>query len=136
MVVPSTSTEKSIGTLAGASIRCWPMTTPASAVAVVSTIVTIATAAGVRVTVSSVVSEPVTELLAAMAGMTNSAAQQREGDPEQPEPSKGGTRTEHGKTSGLHGRTGRILRTPTVHRSLAGRRSPAFHRRAPSTDPG
>jgi hypothetical protein len=58
-------------------------------------------------------------------------AQQREGDPEQPEPAEGGTRTEHSKTSGLRGRTGRILRTPTIHRSLAGRRSPAFHRRVP-----
>ena len=84
MVVPSTSTEKSIGTLAGASIRCWPMTTPASAVAVVSTIVTIATAAGVRVTVSSVVSEPVTELLAAMAGMTNSPLSSARATPSNP----------------------------------------------------
>ena len=52
----------------GASIRCSPMITPASGEAVVSTIVTIATASGVSGAASAVVIVPVTVLVAAEIG--------------------------------------------------------------------
>jgi len=52
MVSAFTSTEKSIGNAVGPLMTCWPMMTPASAAAVSSMIVTMATAAGVSATFS------------------------------------------------------------------------------------
>ena len=71
MVSASKRTEKSMGIAAGASIRCWPMTTPASAAAVWSTMVTIATASGVSVICSSYDNDPVTDASTALIGTAN-----------------------------------------------------------------
>ena len=97
-------TEKSIGTALGASIRCWPMTAPASGAAVVSTIVTIATASGVRVTFSRTVRVPVTEAFAASNGTANTPA--RNGDDDREGAGALGTRADgrHGSTSSAGGR--------------------------------
>ena len=51
-VAASMRTEKSMGNPVGPLITCWPITAPASGAAVVSMIVTIATAAGVKATLS------------------------------------------------------------------------------------
>ncbi len=53
MLALSTSTEKSIGMEVGAPIHSSPTMAPASGAAVWSTIVTTATALGVRVTLSA-----------------------------------------------------------------------------------
>ena len=65
--------RKVMGSAVGPSIRCWPMTTPASGAAVWSTIVTIATACGVSGLVSWYVNEPVTEVFAARSGTASAA---------------------------------------------------------------
>ena len=73
MVSALTRTEKSMGIAAGASIRCWPMTAPASAAAVWSMMVTIATAAGVSAICSSYDNDPVTDVFAAATGNAKEA---------------------------------------------------------------
>ena len=97
MALSSTSTEKAIGTAVGPSIRCWPMTAPASVAAVWSTIVMIATAAGVSADRLAGGQRAGDLSVEPRARGDDQPAQQREDDPERTRAIDGWARTGHGK---------------------------------------